>query len=127
MRRIKSLTPVTISWQLFVLDAVEYAFPLGLISLFSVFPVKNCSLFIFIIFLFPPSLFILDETSSTSSSSQSSSSLSSESSDSGEQEEKKFQNQDNFVPWHLQQKWENGVKVESMGPNIIKDENYISP
>ena len=39
-----------------------------------------------------------------------------------EQEEKKFQYQDNFVPWHLQQKWENGVKVESMGPNIIKDE-----
>ena len=42
--------------------------------------------------------------------------------DNGEQEEKKFQYQDNFVPWHLQQKWENGVKVESMGPNIIKDE-----
>lgn len=39
-----------------------------------------------------------------------------------EQQEKKFQYQDNFVPWHLQQKWENEVKVESMGPNIIKDE-----
>ena len=41
-----------------------------------------------------------------------------------EQTEKKFTKQDNFVPWHLQQKWENDVKVETMesGPKIVKEE-----
>ena len=43
-----------------------------------------------------------------------------------EQQEKKFTNQDNFVPWHLQEKWENNVQVETMGPNIIKDEKSKS-
>lgn len=43
-----------------------------------------------------------------------------------EQQEKKFNQQDNFVPWHLQTKWENNVKVETLGPNIISDEQSNS-
>lgn len=39
-----------------------------------------------------------------------------------EQQEKKFTQQDNFVPWHLQGKWENNIKIESLGPDIIKDQ-----
>jgi ubiquinone/menaquinone biosynthesis C-methylase UbiE len=39
-----------------------------------------------------------------------------------EQKEKKFEHQDNFVPWHLQNKWENNVQVQSLGPDIVKDE-----
>ena len=40
-----------------------------------------------------------------------------------EQKEKKFTEQDNFVPWHLQNKYENETKVETLenGPNIMKD------
>ena len=40
-----------------------------------------------------------------------------------EQKEKKFTEQDNFVPWHLQNKYENESKVETLqnGPNIIQD------
>ena len=42
-----------------------------------------------------------------------------------EQKEKKFKEQDNFVPWHLQKKYENESKVETMenGPNITEDKN----
>ena len=42
-----------------------------------------------------------------------------------EQKEKKFIEQDNFVPWHLQNKYENESKVETMvnGPNITEDKN----
>ena len=42
-----------------------------------------------------------------------------------EQKEKKFTEQDNFVPWHLQKKFENETKVETMenGPNITEDKN----
>jgi ubiquinone/menaquinone biosynthesis C-methylase UbiE len=42
-----------------------------------------------------------------------------------EQKEKKFTEQDNFVPWHLQNKYENESKVETMenGPNITEDKN----
>ena len=42
-----------------------------------------------------------------------------------EQKEKKFKEQDNFVPWHLQNKYENESKVETMenGPNITEDKN----
>ena len=41
-----------------------------------------------------------------------------------EQQEKKFTEQDNFVPWHLQQKYENNVVVNtlSQGPKIAKDD-----
>jgi alkylated DNA repair protein alkB family protein 8 len=40
-----------------------------------------------------------------------------------EQEEKKFTQQDNFVPWHLQSNYENeNVQVESLGPEILKDD-----
>jgi len=40
-----------------------------------------------------------------------------------EQKEKKFTEQDNFVPWHLQKKYENETKVETLenGPSIMKD------
>ena len=40
-----------------------------------------------------------------------------------EQKEKKFTEQDNFVPWHLQNKYENETKVETLenGPSIMKD------
>ena len=40
-----------------------------------------------------------------------------------EQKEKKFTEQDNFVPWHLQNKYENETKVETLqnGPNIMED------
>ena len=40
-----------------------------------------------------------------------------------EQKEKKFTEQDNFVPWHLQNKYENETKVETLenGPSIIED------
>ena len=40
-----------------------------------------------------------------------------------EQKEKKFTEQDNFVPWHLQNKYENETKVETLqnGPNIMQD------
>ena len=42
-----------------------------------------------------------------------------------EQKEKKFTEQDNFVPWHLQNKYENETKVETLknGPNIMEDKN----
>lgn len=40
-----------------------------------------------------------------------------------EQEEKKFTQQDNFVPWHLQNTYETEVKVETMGPEVLKEEN----
>ena len=42
-----------------------------------------------------------------------------------EQKEKKFTEQDNFVPWHLQNKYENETKVETLqnGPNIKEDKN----
>ena len=42
-----------------------------------------------------------------------------------EQKQKKFVEQDNFVPWHLQNKFENEIKVETMqnGPNITEDKN----
>ena len=45
-----------------------------------------------------------------------------------EQKEKKFTEQDNFVPWHLQKKFENETKVETLenGPNIIEDKNINS-
>jgi alkylated DNA repair protein alkB family protein 8 len=43
-----------------------------------------------------------------------------------EQEEKKFEHQDNFVPWHLQNNYENEVKVESLGPEILKEEKKNS-
>lgn len=39
-----------------------------------------------------------------------------------EQEEKKFTQQDNFVPWHLQDTYENDNKLTSLGPEIIKEE-----
>ena len=40
-----------------------------------------------------------------------------------EKKEKKFTEQDNFVPWHLQNKYENETKVETLqnGPNIMED------
>ena len=40
-----------------------------------------------------------------------------------EQKEKKFIEQDNFVPWHLQNKYENETKVGTLenGPNIMKE------
>ena len=43
-----------------------------------------------------------------------------------EQKEKKFDKQDNFVPWHLQNKYENETKVETLqnGP-MIMDEKKI--
>ena len=42
-----------------------------------------------------------------------------------EQKEKKFTEQDNFVPWHLQKRFENETKVETLknGPNITEDNN----
>ena len=42
-----------------------------------------------------------------------------------EQKEKKLKEQDNFVPWHLQKKYENESKVKTMenGPNITEDKN----
>ena len=42
-----------------------------------------------------------------------------------EQKEKKFVEQDNFVPWHLQKKFENEAKVETLpdGPKISEDTN----
>ena len=42
-----------------------------------------------------------------------------------EQKEKKFTEQDNFVPWHLQNRFENEAKVETIqnGPNITEDKN----
>ena len=42
-----------------------------------------------------------------------------------EQKEKKFTEQDNFVPWHLQNKFENETKVETIqnGPNVTEDKN----
>ncbi len=39
-----------------------------------------------------------------------------------EQDGKKFEQQDNFVPWHLQNSYENEKKIESLGPEIIKEE-----
>ena len=41
-----------------------------------------------------------------------------------EQKQKKFTEQDNFVPWHLQNKYENETKVETLenGPSIMKDQ-----
>jgi ubiquinone/menaquinone biosynthesis C-methylase UbiE len=39
-----------------------------------------------------------------------------------EQEEKKFTQQDNFVPWHLQDTYENENKLQTLGPQIIKEE-----
>ena len=41
-----------------------------------------------------------------------------------EQTQKKFTEQDNFVPWHLQNKYENEAKVETLenGPSIMKDQ-----
>ena len=41
-----------------------------------------------------------------------------------EQQEKKFSQQDNFVPWHLQEKWENNCVVNTLenGPKIAKDD-----
>ena len=40
-----------------------------------------------------------------------------------EQKEKKFTEQDNFVPWHLQNKYENETKVGTFenGPNIMQE------
>ena len=40
-----------------------------------------------------------------------------------EQKQKKFTEQDNFVPWHLQKKYENETKVETLenGPNIMEN------
>ena len=40
-----------------------------------------------------------------------------------EQKEKKFTEQDNFVPWHLQNKYENETKVGTLenGPNIMQE------
>ena len=42
-----------------------------------------------------------------------------------EQKEKKFTEQDNFVPWHLQNRFENETKVETIqnGPNVTEDKN----
>lgn len=39
-----------------------------------------------------------------------------------EQDGKKFEQQDNFVPWHLQNSYENDKKIESLGPEIVKEE-----
>ena len=46
-----------------------------------------------------------------------------------EQKEKKFTEQDNFVPWHLQNKYENETKVETLqnGPNIMEDKKIDCP
>ena len=40
-----------------------------------------------------------------------------------EQTEKKFTEQDNFVPWHLQNKYENNTKVETLenGPRVLEE------
>jgi alkylated DNA repair protein alkB family protein 8 len=43
-----------------------------------------------------------------------------------EQENKKFENQDNFVAWHLQNNYENDVKVETLGPEILKEDKKNS-
>ncbi len=39
-----------------------------------------------------------------------------------EQDEKKFTQQDNFVPWHLQNTYENENKVQTLGPEVIKED-----
>lgn len=43
-----------------------------------------------------------------------------------EQDEKKFTQQDNFVPWHLQNNYENEQQIETLGPEIIKEEKKNS-
>jgi ubiquinone/menaquinone biosynthesis C-methylase UbiE len=39
-----------------------------------------------------------------------------------EQDGKKFEQQDNFVPWHLQNSYESDKKIETLGPEIIKED-----
>jgi ubiquinone/menaquinone biosynthesis C-methylase UbiE len=39
-----------------------------------------------------------------------------------EQDGKKFDHQDNFVPWHLHNSYESEKKLESLGPEIVKEE-----
>jgi alkylated DNA repair protein alkB homolog 8 len=39
-----------------------------------------------------------------------------------EQDEKKFTQQDNFVPWHLQNTYESEKQVQTLGPEIVKEE-----
>jgi alkylated DNA repair protein alkB family protein 8 len=43
-----------------------------------------------------------------------------------EQDEKKFENQDNFVPWHLQNTYETQQSIETLGPQIIKEDKKNS-
>lgn len=43
-----------------------------------------------------------------------------------QEQEKKFEKQDNFVPWHLQNGYENELQVQSLGPQIIKEESKNS-
>jgi alkylated DNA repair protein alkB family protein 8 len=43
-----------------------------------------------------------------------------------EQDEKKFENQDNFVPWHLQNTYETEQTVDTLGPQIVKEEKKNS-
>lgn len=42
------------------------------------------------------------------------------------EQEKKFDQQDNFVPWHLQNNYENEVQVQTLGPQIVKEEKKNS-
>lgn len=43
-----------------------------------------------------------------------------------EQDEKKFKQQDNFVPWHLQNNYETEQQVETLGPEIVKEDKKNS-
>ena len=43
------------------------------------------------------------------------------------EQEKKFEQQDNFVPWHLQNNYQNeNLQVTSLGPQIVKEEKKNS-
>lgn len=43
-----------------------------------------------------------------------------------EQDDKKFTEQDNFIPWHLQNNYEDNKQIETLGPEIIKEEKKNS-
>ena len=42
------------------------------------------------------------------------------------EQEKKFDQQDNFVPWHLQNNYESDVQLQTLGPQIVKEEKKNS-
>lgn len=43
-----------------------------------------------------------------------------------EQEGKQFKQQDNFVPWHLQNNYDDNKTIETLGPEIIKEDKKNS-